>query len=108
MAPGRPPFALWARVRPMMASAASFWDSSPRRKRSKMSWVVGGSGMADTPVLMPPNGSRLSCGAKLECSQTEFYHTACTTSSGFVEDGRRQLQAHVRQRGTWTGGHDRR
>ncbi len=25
---------------------------------------------------MAPNGSRLSCGAKLECSQREFYHTA--------------------------------
>jgi len=22
-----------------------------------------------------PNGVRLSCGAELECSQTEFYHT---------------------------------
>src|SRR5438105_1931402 len=27
----------------------------------------------------PPNGSRLSCGAKLECSQIEFYNTASKT-----------------------------
>ena len=45
-----------------------------------------------------PNEWRLSCGAKLDCSQTEFYHTACRTFSGLAEHGRRQLQAHVRQR----------
>jgi hypothetical protein len=28
-------------------------------------------------VMPPPNGSRLSCGAKLESSQRECYHTAC-------------------------------
>ena len=27
------------------------------------------------PELPPPNGSRLSCGAELEGSQTEFYNT---------------------------------
>ena|SRR5436309_1655452 len=44
-----------------------------------------------------PNESRLSCGAKLECSQTEFYNAACKTFSGSIGDGRRQLQARVRQ-----------
>ena len=43
-----------------------------------------------------PNGLRLSCGAKFECSQTEFYQTACRRSSGLVGNGRRQLQARVR------------
>ncbi len=33
-------------------------------------------------MLMPPNGSRLSCGAGLEHSQGEFYHTARKTFSG--------------------------
>jgi len=48
--------------------------------------------------MMPPNGMRLSCGAELECSQTEFYYTACKTFSGVSGDGRRQLQALVRRR----------
>src|SRR6266480_3854641 len=43
-----------------------------------------------------PNESRLSCGAELECSQTEFYHTSGRTFAGLIEEGRRQLQAHVR------------
>ena len=47
-----------------------------------------------------PNESRLSCGAKLECSQAEFYHTARKTFSGSIGDGRRQLQALVRLRAT--------
>src|SRR2546426_12301907 len=47
------------------------------------------------PVL--PNGSRLSCGAKLKYSQMEFYHTAGRTFAGLIEAGRRQLQAPVRQ-----------
>ena len=34
-----------------------------------------------------PNGSRLSCGAKFECTQTEFYNTACRTYSGSIGDG---------------------
>src|SRR6266567_3554768 len=41
----------------------------------------------------PPNESRLSCGAKLEGSQGEFYHTARKTFSGSIGHGRRQLQA---------------
>src|SRR3989442_722062 len=44
-----------------------------------------------------PNGSRLSCGAKRERSQTEVYNTAFRASSKLNGDGRRQLQAHVRQ-----------
>src|SRR6266566_2089675 len=40
-----------------------------------------------------PNESRLSCGAELEGSQGEFYHTARKTFSGSIGDGRRQLQA---------------
>jgi len=40
-----------------------------------------------------PNESRLSCGAELEGSQGEFYHTARQTFSGSIGDGRRQLQA---------------
>ena len=47
-----------------------------------------------------PNESRLSCGAELEGSQGEFYHTARQTFSGSIGDGRRQLQAHVRLRAT--------
>src|SRR5436309_12989228 len=47
-----------------------------------------------------PNGSRLSCGAGLEHSQGEFYHTAHKTFSGSIGDGRRQLQALVRLRTT--------
>src|SRR3989442_7338472 len=43
------------------------------------------------------NGMRLSCGAELKCSQTEFYHTAGLQSFGSIEDGRRQLQARVRR-----------
>jgi hypothetical protein len=43
-----------------------------------------------------PNGWRLSCGAKHEGSQTEFYYAACKTFSGFFGAGRRQLQALVR------------
>src|SRR5206468_773570 len=49
---------------------------------------------------MPPNESRLSCGAELEGSQGEFYHTASKTFSGSIGDGRRQLQALVRLRTT--------
>ena len=49
-----------------------------------------------TLSMLPPNESRLSCGARLRCSQTEFYHTACSLFSGLFEDGRRQLQALVR------------
>ena len=46
----------------------------------------------------PPNEMRLSCGAKLECSQTEFYNTGCCGVSATAEDGRRrQLQARVRR-----------
>src|SRR5436190_9828385 len=51
-----------------------------------------------TRSLPLPNGMRLSCGAELDCSQTECYHTACRLFSQPVEDGRRQLQARVRQR----------
>ena len=47
-----------------------------------------------------PNESRLSCGAKLEYSQMEFYHTARRTFAGLIEEGRRQLQALVRLRTT--------
>ncbi len=47
----------------------------------------------------PPNESRLSCGAKLKYSQMEFYHTARRTFAGLIEEGRRQLQALVRQHG---------
>src|SRR5712691_1876781 len=42
---------------------------------------------------MSPNESRLSCGAELEGSQGEFYHTARKTFSGSLGMGRRQLQA---------------
>src|SRR6266536_2826836 len=45
-----------------------------------------------------PNESRLSCGAELEGSQGEFYHTARKTFSGSIGGGRRQLQALVRLR----------
>ena len=55
-------------------------------------------------TLGAPNGWRLSCGAELEYSQTEFYNTGYGGVSGSVEDGRRQLQARVRQHaGTFAG-----
>ncbi len=47
-----------------------------------------------------PNGSRLSCGAKLEGSQTEFYNTERGRVTRCREHGRRQLQALVRLRTT--------
>src|SRR6266571_1248501 len=50
----------------------------------------------DGPV--PPNGLRLSCGAELECSQTEFYNTERGRVTRCREHGRRQLQALVRLR----------
>jgi len=37
--------------------------------------------------LGPPNESRLSCGAGLEHSQGEFYHTARKTFSGSLGTG---------------------
>ena len=46
------------------------------------------------------NGSRLSCGAKLECSQTEFYYTVLQNVHRIIAVGRRQLQALVRLRTT--------
>ncbi len=45
-----------------------------------------------------PNESRLSCGATLECSQTEFYNTDRKPVTASLGEGRRQLQARVRQR----------
>src|SRR6266699_3612603 len=53
-----------------------------------------------SPNIVPSNESRLSCGAKLKHSQMEFYHTARRTFAGLIEEGRRQLQAHVRLRTT--------
>ena len=41
---------------------------------------------------------RLSCGAELECSQTEFYNTGRAYVTEGREHGRRQLQALVRLR----------
>src|SRR6266568_7263212 len=52
--------------------------------------------------LKRPNGSRLSCGAKLEYSQTELYSAECRRVTRSIEDGRRQLQAHVRRQ-PWLG-----
>src|SRR6266550_4996389 len=68
--------------------------SSGASKRFKTTSTVGPGEI----ISVLPNGSRLSCGAELECSQTEFYNTACKTFSRSVEDGRRQLQALVRRR----------
>src|SRR5204863_5874780 len=45
----------------------------------------------------PPNGVRLSCGAGLECSQTQLYHTAIQHQAVPPTTGRRQLQALVRR-----------
>src|SRR6266571_7883420 len=42
-------------------------------------------GLGRHPAL--PNGSRLSCGAGLEHSQGEFYHTALKTFSGSLGTG---------------------
>src|SRR5204863_764374 len=47
---------------------------------------------------VPPNESRLSCGAAWKCSQTEFYTTEWKHVTGALGDGRRQLQALVRRR----------
>src|SRR6266699_3007016 len=51
-------------------------------------------------LARPANESRLSCGAKHECSQIEFYNTAWKTFSRSIGDGCRQLQALVRLRAT--------
>ena len=48
-------------------------------------------------LRQPSNGSRLSCGAELKCSQTKVYHTGARRSLGSIERGRRQLQALVRR-----------
>src|SRR2546425_5271992 len=44
-----------------------------------------------------PNGARLSWGAQLKCSQTQFYGTAIGGVNRARREGRRQLQALVRQ-----------
>ncbi len=49
------------------------------------------------PDKPPPNGVRLSCGAELEGSQPELYNTECRGVTEPIGDGRRQLQALVRQ-----------
>ncbi len=70
-------------------------DVNARQQRSRYNeHSLGNGGNA------PSNGSRLSCGAELEASQGEFYHTARKTFSGSIGEGRRQLQALVRLRTT--------
>ena len=45
-------------------------NPSPNRVQSVVEW--------HTPTLdVLSNESRLSCGADLKCSQTEFYYTVC-------------------------------
>ncbi len=69
--------------------------------RSHMNWSTPRIyQISDTAPL--PNGSRLSCGAKLEYSQTELYSAECRRVTRSIEDGRRQLQAHVRRQ-PWLG-----
>src|SRR5436309_1191277 len=48
-------------------------------------------------AIGPPNESRLSCGAELKGSQTEFYNTERGRVTRCREHGRRQLQALVRR-----------
>ena len=55
---------------------------------------------AHRTFALRPNEMRLSCGAKLEGSQTEFYNTECGRDTDVFEHGRRQLQALVRLRTT--------
>jgi hypothetical protein len=43
-------------------------DNQSRKSNGKRGWTSDGAA--------PPNGMRLSCGAELNDSQTEFYHTA--------------------------------
>jgi hypothetical protein len=47
--------------------------SSLLKRATECSVVLDGF---EVSQMTPPNGSRLSCGAKLEYSQTEFYNTA--------------------------------
>ena len=54
--------------------------------------------VAGVTLYVLPNGVRLSCGAKLEESRTEFYCPVTGGDNPTLEDGRRQLQALVRLR----------
>src|SRR2546423_9147506 len=45
----------------------------------------------------PPNAMRLNRGARLECSQTEFYKTVSYNLTRAVEHGRRQPQTPCKQ-----------
>src|SRR6266550_521325 len=82
--------ALWNRTEPPRRMPTS--DSEPT------TWVF--TKRLGLGRVAQPNESRLSCGAKLKHSQMEFYHTARRTFAGLIEEGRRQLQAHVRLRTT--------
>src|SRR6266576_3208336 len=79
------------------ATPSRMWtnDSTSSATASRIRYSSAGRATVE-----PPNESRLSCGAKLECSQIQFYSTACKTFSGSIGDGRRQLQALVRLRTT--------
>ncbi len=71
----------WKRTVPTDAGLDDGADHVGVHKRIRLWWDA------------QPNESRLSCGAKLECSQMEFYHTAGRTFTDLFENGRRQLQA---------------
>src|SRR5260221_14508319 len=78
----------------------------PHTPRSSFGVRAGAQAASDELIIairlavrtgsMLPNETRLSCGATLKHSQMEFYHTARRTFAGLIEEGRRQLQAHVR------------
>ncbi len=64
------------------------WQAAPPTTKSVMPNFRG--------RMVAPNESRLSCGANLRCSQTEFYYTVRQGVHRIVDDARRQLQALVR------------
>ena len=71
-----------------------------RRMRHRLRSCRNGGVQQSSCRCLPaqPNEMRLSCGAKLEYSQMEFYNTGCGWDNATIEDGRRQLQALVRLR----------
>src|SRR5258705_11383830 len=97
------------RIRPRIPVRRTWSGRRSERRRARIALTktkVPIPTVHETPLLQSriaivspllPNGLRLSCGANLECSQTECYNTAGKTFSEFIGDGRRQLQARVRQ-----------
>ncbi len=68
---GAPRFGLRDRLRHQFAEAG--FESAGPNERSGIETLLAD---VEPEPSRPPNGSRLSCGAELKCSQTEVYYTA--------------------------------